>query len=53
VHDAMWGLTSGKKHPTFGYALLDQFRVFPAADITPPEGAKTIDWIESWPPAKR
>jgi branched-chain amino acid transport system substrate-binding protein len=53
VHDAMWGLTSGKKHPTFGYALLDQFRVFPAADITPAEGAKTIDWIESWPPGKR
>jgi branched-chain amino acid transport system substrate-binding protein len=49
VHEAMWGLTSGKKHPTFGYALLDQFRVFPAAEVTPPEGTRTIDWIESWP----
>jgi branched-chain amino acid transport system substrate-binding protein len=49
VHEAMWGLTSGKKQPEFGYPILDQFRVFPAADIIPPEGRKTIEWIESWP----
>ena len=28
------------------------FRVFPAADIMPPEGTKTIEWIESWPTRK-
>jgi branched-chain amino acid transport system substrate-binding protein len=52
VHEAMWGLTSGKKHPVFGYPILDQFRVFPADDVTPPEGKKTVEWIESWPTRK-
>jgi branched-chain amino acid transport system substrate-binding protein len=52
VHEAMWGLTSGKKHPEFGYPILDQFRVFPPADVLPPEGRKTIEWIESWPTQK-
>ena len=49
VHEAMWGLTSGQKNAEFGYALLDNFRVYPAADVIPPEGHKTIEWIESWP----
>jgi branched-chain amino acid transport system substrate-binding protein len=52
VHEAMWGLTSGKKHPVFGYPILDQFRVFSADDVTPPEGKKTVEWIESWPTRK-
>jgi branched-chain amino acid transport system substrate-binding protein len=52
VHEAMWGLTSGKKHPAFGYPILDQFRVFPASDVTPPVGKKTVEWIESWPTRK-
>ena len=45
INDAMWGLTSGKKNAEFGYPVLDDFRVFPAADILPPEGTKTIEWI--------
>ena len=52
VHEAMWGLTSGRKHPEFGYAILDQFQVFPVAEVNPPEGTKTIEWIESWRPRK-
>jgi branched-chain amino acid transport system substrate-binding protein len=52
VHEAMWGLTSGQKNAEFGYALLDNFRVYPAADVIPPEGQKTIEWIESWPTRK-
>jgi branched-chain amino acid transport system substrate-binding protein len=52
VHEAMWGLTSRQKHPAFGYPILDQFRVFPASDVTPPEGKKTVEWIESWPTRK-
>jgi branched-chain amino acid transport system substrate-binding protein len=52
VHEAMWGLTSGKKQPELGYPILDQLRVFPAADVIPPEGRKTIEWIESWPTRK-
>jgi branched-chain amino acid transport system substrate-binding protein len=46
VHEAMWGLTSGKKDPALGYPVLDQFSVFAAADIMPPEGMKTVDWLE-------
>jgi branched-chain amino acid transport system substrate-binding protein len=53
VNEAMWGLTSGKKQPEFGYPILDHFRVFPAADVMPPEGKKTIEWIESWPTGKK
>ena len=49
IHEAMWGLTSGQKNAEFGYALLDNFRVYPAADVIPPERHKTIEWIESWP----
>jgi branched-chain amino acid transport system substrate-binding protein len=52
-HDSMWGLTSGKKHPVYGYPMLDQFRVFPAEQVNAPVGMKTVDWIESWPSKKR
>jgi branched-chain amino acid transport system substrate-binding protein len=48
VHEAMWGITSGRKHAEFGYPILEQFQVFPAADVNPPEGKKTVEWIESW-----
>jgi branched-chain amino acid transport system substrate-binding protein len=52
VHEAMWGVTSGKKHPELGFPVLDQFRVFPGADVMPPEGKQTVEWIESWPTRK-
>ncbi len=52
-NDSMWGLTSGKKHPEFGYPVLDQFRVFPAEQVNAPVGMKTVDWIESWPSRKK
>jgi branched-chain amino acid transport system substrate-binding protein len=52
VNEAMWGLSSGKKDAEFGYPVLDHFKVFSAADTLPPEGKKTIDWIESWPAKK-
>jgi branched-chain amino acid transport system substrate-binding protein len=52
VHEAMWGLTSGEKHPELGFPVLDQFRVFPGTDVVPPEGQKTVEWIESWPTRK-
>jgi branched-chain amino acid transport system substrate-binding protein len=48
-HEAMWGLSSGKKDAKLGYPVLDKFQVFSAAETLPPEGQKTIDWIESWP----
>ena len=49
VHDSMWGLTSGKRHPKFGYPLLEQMRVYPAVQVNNPLGTKAIDWIKSWP----
>lgn len=49
VHDAMWGLTSGKRHPKYGYPLLEQMRVYPAVQVNNPLGTKAIQWIESWP----
>ena len=52
VHDAMWGVTSGRKHPELGFPILDKFEVFPAKDVNPPEGMKTVEWIESWPTKK-
>jgi branched-chain amino acid transport system substrate-binding protein len=52
VHEAMWGVASGRKQPELGYPILDQFRVFPADEVIPPEGTKTIEWIESWPTRK-
>jgi branched-chain amino acid transport system substrate-binding protein len=52
VNEAMWGLSSGQKDAEFGYPVLDHFKVFSAADTLPPEGTKTIDWIESWPAKK-
>src|SRR5262249_23246219 len=52
VNDVMWGLTSGNKHAELGYPLLDQFRVFAPADVVPPEGKKTLEWMDSWPAKK-
>lgn len=49
VHESMWGITSGKRHPEFGYPLLDQFRVYPAVQVNNPPGTKAIEWIKSWP----
>jgi hypothetical protein len=46
VHDAMWGVSSGKKH-ALGFPILDDFRVFPAAEIMTPEGKKTVDWLDA------
>jgi len=48
VHEAIWGLTSGKKHPKFGYPLLDNLKVYPTAKVNNPLGTKAVTWIESW-----
>jgi len=49
VHEAMWGITSGKRHPEYGYPLLEQMRVYPAVQVNNPLGTKAVEWIESWP----
>lgn len=48
VHEAMWGLASGRTHKELGFPILDKFEVFATNDVNPPEGMKTVDWIESW-----
>ncbi len=52
VHEAIWGLTSGKKHPKYGFPLLDKLKVYPAERVNNPLGTKAIEWIESWPEKK-
>ena len=49
VHDAVWGVASGRTHPELGYPILDNLRTFSAADTLPPEGKTTVQWIEGWP----
>ncbi len=52
IHDSMWGLTSGRVDPEFGYPVLEKMRVFPAVQVNPPLGVKSLDWIDSWPERK-
>jgi branched-chain amino acid transport system substrate-binding protein len=49
VHGSMWGMTTGETDPTFGYPMLDNLQVFPAAQVNPPLGVNPVDWIRSWP----
>lgn len=52
ITDSMWGLTSGKLDPKYGYPLLDKMMVFPAVQVNNPLGTTAIGWIESWPEKK-
>jgi branched-chain amino acid transport system substrate-binding protein len=52
VNEAMWGVISGRNNAELGYPVLDDFRVFPPADVVTPEGKQTVEWIESWPAGK-
>jgi branched-chain amino acid transport system substrate-binding protein len=52
VHESMWGMTTGKHHPKYGYPLLDHFKVYPAVQVNNPPGTKAVEWIESWPEKK-
>ncbi len=46
IEPAIMGLT--KHTPQYPFAILDKIRVFPAAEVNPPLGVKTNDWIDSW-----
>ncbi len=52
IHESMWGITTGKRHPKYGYPLLDQMRVYPAVQVNNPLGTTAVEWIESWPEKK-
>ncbi|MBI4637194.1 MAG: ABC transporter substrate-binding protein [Candidatus Rokubacteria bacterium] len=46
IEPAIMGLTKhSSQHP---FAILDRIVVFPAAEVNPPLGVKTNDWIETW-----
>lgn len=46
IEPAIMGLT--KHDPQYPFAILDRMTVFPAAEVNPPLGVKSNDWIDSW-----
>jgi branched-chain amino acid transport system substrate-binding protein len=46
IEPAIMGLT--KHDPKYPFAILDRMMVFPAAEVNPPLGVKSNDWIDSW-----
>lgn len=46
IEPAIMGIT--KHDARYPFAILDRIRVFPPAEVNPPLGVKTNDWIDSW-----
>jgi branched-chain amino acid transport system substrate-binding protein len=46
IEDCLVGIT--KLTPKYPFPILDKTEVFPAAQVNPPVGTKTVDWINSW-----
>ena len=46
IEDCLVGIT--KLTPKYPFPILDKMEVFPAAQVNPPVGTKTVDWINSW-----
>jgi branched-chain amino acid transport system substrate-binding protein len=44
---AVYGTTSGKNDPKFGFPLLDKIETYAPERVNPPVGQKTIDWIKA------
>jgi branched-chain amino acid transport system substrate-binding protein len=44
--DAVFGITSARLDPRYGFPLLERVRVFPAERVNPPAGTRTREWIE-------
>jgi branched-chain amino acid transport system substrate-binding protein len=44
---AVYGLTSGRPDPRFGFPLLEKVQTWPATVVNPPPGKKTLEWIDS------
>jgi len=45
VHSGMVGVT--KYSEKYGFSVLDQIKLIPAEEISPPLGMKTLDWVSS------
>ncbi len=46
IEPAIVGVT--KHTPDYPFAILDKIKVFPPAEVNPPLGVKTNDWIDGW-----
>lgn len=44
--DCLVGIT--KLTPKYPFPILDKMEIFPAEQVNPPVGIKTVDWINSW-----
>jgi len=44
--DCLVGIT--KMTAKYPFPILDKMEIFPAAQVNPPVGTKTVDWINSW-----
>lgn len=44
-HEAVWGLTSGRRDAVFGFPVLERLRVFRPREVFPPMGKRTMEWI--------
>jgi len=53
IQPSVWGITSSKRHPKWGFPLLEKTETFPAEQVNPPPGVKTLEWIETLRPAVR
>jgi branched-chain amino acid transport system substrate-binding protein len=53
IQPSVWGITSSKRHPKWGFPLLEKMETFPAEQVNPPPGVKTLEWIETLRPAAR
>ena len=53
VQPAIFGMTSTKLHPQYGFPVLEKVQTFSGVNVTVPPGRKTIEWIDSWPAAQR
>lgn len=52
IHPQVFGITGSKRHPKWGFPLVEQIRMFPAEKVNPLRGMKHLDWIRSWPEGK-
>ena len=44
---AVYGITSGRPDPKYGFPLLERVQAWPAQVVNPPPGKKTLDWIDT------
>jgi branched-chain amino acid transport system substrate-binding protein len=47
IQPAVYGITGTRPDPKFGFPLLDRIQTFPAEQVNPPVGQKTLEWIQT------